>query len=66
MWHSPPGSPAQPHDGTFIKNNTCKTINTDIQIENRMSYLMLGVQVQMNLTPLASTQALIEIQILHS
>ena len=56
-----------------------KTINTDIQIENRMSYLMLGdvgssepdpagfneVQVQMNLTPLAPTQASIEIQILH-
>ena len=51
----------------------------DIQIKNRMSYLMLGdaglsepdpagfneVWVQMNLTPLAPTQALIEIQILH-
>ena len=36
-----PGSPAQPRDGSFIKNNTFKMINTDIQIENRMSYLML-------------------------
>ena len=55
------------------------TINTDIQIENGMSYLMLGVRVQMNPTPfgfngvwvqtnptpLAPTQASIEIEILH-
>ena len=49
-------------------------INMGIQIQNRMSYMMLGVQdpvgfngmwVWMNPMPLAPTQASIEIQILH-